>query len=43
MDYFSYLSFTRKEDTQQNFINYLIDVLGYTEAEAEKESIIYYN
>lgn len=43
MDYFSYLSMTRKEDTKENFVAYLVDVVGYTEEKAIKESKIYYS
>ena len=42
MNYFAYLRITGREDTQKSFINYLIDILNYTEEEAEKESQLYY-
>lgn len=42
MNYFDYLRATRKEDTKENFIKYLIEVLEYTEEKAEKEAKIYY-
>lgn len=42
MDYFSYLSMTRKEDCQKSFIEYLMDILDYSEDMAIRESIIYY-
>ena len=43
MTYFDYLSITRQEDTRESFEKYLMDVLDYTEEQAEKESEVYYN
>ena len=42
MNYFDYLSYTNKKDTRDNFIQYLVEVMGYTEDVAIKESEIYY-
>jgi hypothetical protein len=41
MDYFSYLSITKKEDTKDNFIDYLI-CLGHEVDKAEELANIYY-
>ena len=42
MNYFDYLSLTRKKDTRDTFIEYLVSVLDYTEQEAIEESKIFY-
>lgn len=42
MDYFSYLRMTYKEDTKDNFEDYLIEVLGYSIQDAKKESDFMY-
>lgn len=42
MDYFSYLRFTGKEDTKDNFEDYLIEVLGYSINDAKRESDFMY-
>ena len=43
MTYFDYLSITKQEDTRESFEKYLMDVLDYTEEQAEKESEVYYD
>ena len=43
MNYFDYLSLTRKEDTRDTFIEYLVSVLDYTEQEAIEESKLFYD
>lgn len=42
MNYFDYLRLTSKEDTQESFEEYLIEVLDYTVEEAERLSKWYY-
>lgn len=42
MDYFSYLRYKRLKDTKDNFIGYLVEILGYTELEAINKSKLYY-
>ena len=43
MTYFDYLNITKQEDTRESFEKYLMDVLDYTEEQAEKESEVYYD
>jgi hypothetical protein len=42
MNYFDYLSMTNQEDNKTTFEKYLVEVLGYTTEQAERESKIYY-
>lgn len=42
MNYFDYLRLTSKKDTKESFIAYLIDILDYTEIEAERYAKIYF-
>lgn len=42
MNYFDYLRMTGKEDTKESFIDYLIEILGYTEQEAETMTSTYF-
>ena len=42
MDYFSWLSLTRKEDTRENFVLYLIEILDYKEEDAEHYAKFYF-
>ena len=42
MNYFDYLRMTNKEDTKENFEQYLVEVLDYTIDQAERESNWYY-
>ena len=42
MNYFDYLRLTRKEDTRDTFIEYLVSILDYTEKNAIEYSKLYY-
>lgn len=42
MNYFDYIAFNKIEDTKNNFIKYLVDILDYTKEEAEKEAVVYF-
>lgn len=42
MGYFDWLGSQHLEDTQDNFIRYLIEVLDYFNEQATEESKIYY-
>lgn len=42
LTYFDWLRLTAREDTENNFILYLIKVLQYKEEDAKKEASIYY-
>ena len=42
MNYFDYLRLTGKEDTKNNFITFLIDIMSYTKNQAEDYAKICY-
>lgn len=42
MNYFDYLRMTKQEDTKENFIDYLIKIVGYTKKQAEEQARYYY-
>lgn len=42
MNYFEYLRITKKEDNILTFMEYLIDILGYSTAQAEQEKKYYF-
>lgn len=42
MNYFDYLSLFDKRDTKESFVDYLIEILDYSEETAIKTSEIYY-
>lgn len=42
MNYFDYLRMTKQEDTKENYIEYLIRIVGYTEKQAEEQARYFY-
>ena len=42
MNYFDYLRMTRKKDTKDNFIDFLVSIVGYNKKDAKKYASYYY-